>query len=287
MGISIGQFPFQANGKMGLSHSDKMDIENEGFKALQEYIASCTVVIMSKNVKVKHGSGVPVKYDNQDYILTATHVLKEEQDNDNILVIGRSGKPLIDVPKDRLTDAIFNGSYGRPEFTTPAQISITGRIYGKSDEDIAALKVQNATERLPNTIFHNLTDQGETEIKIGEIVNIFGFPGELGQPVKSRVTGQCGWAVFPHLERREIRPNSDTPHDLDPRVYLITDFTFDRKTCDPRGMSGCGIWSIPKLREGRFWSPNESQLLGIQSAFNRERQLLAAVRIERILGLLV
>lgn len=270
---------------MNLVHSDKMDIENEGFKALQEYIASCTVVIMSKNERFEHGSGVAVRYANQDYILTAAHVLNQEPDNDNILLIGRSGEPLIDVQKDRLTDAIFTGSHGKPAFATPTQISIMGRLFGKSNEDIAALKVNNGPEYLTNTIFHNLSKQGETKINIGEVVNIFGFPGELGKQVENRVTKQRGWAVFPHLEQREIKPNIDAPEKLDPDVYLITDFAFDQKTCYPKGMSGCGVWKIPKLREGKLWSSNESQLLGIQCDFYPKSELLRAVRIERILGL--
>lgn len=262
------------------------DIENEGFKALTEYIGSCTVVITSTTEGFEHGSGVAVRYANQDYIITAAHVLDNEPDK-NILTIGRSDKPFIEVPKNRLKDAVFNSSYGNPLSATPTHICIEERILGKSGEDIAALKVRNTAESLPYTIFHNLTDQGKTKINIGEIVNIYGFPGEIGQQVKNRVTKQKGYAVFPHIEQRKIRSNSDYPDNSDPEVYIIIDFACDDKSCDPKGMSGGGIWSIPKLQEGQLWSSDKSQLLGIQSAFHRNSKLLKAVRLERILSLFV
>ena len=62
------------------------DIDKEACKALQEYFASCSVIISSKTPGFEHGTGVAVKYRNESYILTAAHVLQQEPINENILV---------------------------------------------------------------------------------------------------------------------------------------------------------------------------------------------------------
>jgi len=78
---------------MGLSRSDVIKIENEGHSALSEYLASCSVIITSEAEEFEHGTGVAVRYGNQNYILTARHVLDQESDNEKIMVIGRPGAP--------------------------------------------------------------------------------------------------------------------------------------------------------------------------------------------------
>lgn len=48
-------------------------------------------------------------------------------------------------------------------------------------------------------------------------------------------------------------------HDVD----LITDFDYPEEECDPHGMSGCGVRSIPDANKGELWSAQKSQLLGV------------------------
>lgn len=271
---------------MSLGRSERAWIEDEGYKALVEYMHSCTVTITSENKDFEHGTGVSVKYSNKNYIFTAAHVLAQEPDNEKILLIGKSDAPLIHVDKDSLPRAAFAGTHGRPSFASPSNVNIEERILGDSSEDIAALKVKNIDESLPYTIFHNIYTQGATKITTGEIVHICGFPGELAQQVEHRETKQRGATVFFHNEQREIKQISAAPYKLNPKIYFVTDFTIDEGTCNPKGMSGCGIWSIPKFKKGKVWSSNESQLLGIQSSFFPESELLKAIKIERLLRLL-
>ena len=269
-----------------MSHGNRKTIENEGFRAFQEYIASCTVLIWSEKDGFQHGSGVAVRYAEQDYILTAAHVLEGEPDNNKILVVGRPDAPLKEVDKGDLEDAVFRGTYGRIESSTAKWISIIDRMIHGKGEDIAALKVQNAKESLPNTVFHDLSGQEEHEISDGVFVYIYGYPGELAQQVELRKTGQQGPMVFLHLEERKIKAIPDALDELDPDTHFVTDFSFDENTCDPHGMSGCGIWSFPKFNEEELWLPNLSKLLGIQSGWYRDSKLLAAVRIKQVWDLL-
>jgi len=73
---------------------------------------------------------------------------------------------------------------------------------------------------------------------------------------------------------------------LDPSVDLVTDFDYPEDQCEPRGMSGGGVWSIPGVTKGEIWSASKTQLLGILIGHYRESKLLRFVRIERVVRLL-
>ena len=271
---------------MLLNNHDANDIEDEAYNALLQYIASCTVIVTGADKNFQHGSGVAVKYANQYYILTAAHVLKDEPDNKKIRIIGKPDAPIKIVHKDHLPNAIFSRTSGPLAYSTAVSLPIDERIIGNDDEDIAALEIHDAEKYLPHTIFHDLSSQGETRNSAGEIVNIFGFPGEIAQFVEHRMTREQGNIAFPQFQQREIRQIIDAPCELDPAVWFVTEYSFEDNTCNPKGLSGCGIWNIPKVKDNKIWSPQQSQLLGIQSAFYPDSKLLKVIRIERIIKLL-
>lgn len=261
-------------------------IDEEGAKALQGYFASCSVVITSETPGFQHGTGVAVRYKDQDYIVTAAHVLAGEPSNEKILIIGRPASTLKEVQKSELPSAFFAGTHGRPTASPSTHITITGRLASKGQEDIAALKVQNAKNDLPHTVFHNLSGQETTDVSEGKLVIICGSPGELALHAQHRVTGKIGVAVFLYCAWQKIMAISESPEQLDPNVDFVTDFIHNQDPCDPQGMSGGGAWTIPKIKDGELWVPHKTQLLGIQSGFYRERKLLKLVRIERVLDML-
>src|SRR5207253_7043030 len=88
-------------------------IDNEAFRAMQEHLASCTVGITSETKGFEHGTGVAVRYDGIDYILTAAHVLNQERDNSKVMVLGRPNVPIRDVPhKGHLAHAMSDVTRG-------------------------------------------------------------------------------------------------------------------------------------------------------------------------------
>jgi len=267
-----------------LDHLTKID--EEAAKALGEYAASCSVIITSETTGFEHGTGVAVRYRNSDYIVSAAHVLTEEPNNDKILIIGRPDSSMKEVEKGEIPGAFFGGTRGKINSSTGTHVSIIERLFRKELGDIAALKIENAEKVLPYTRFHDLDSQGATHLAIGTPVVIFGFPGEIALQVQHRVTGQRGVAAFPYCTWQTIVDLPDTLDHLDPDVDFVTDFTDNEKTCDPRGMSGGGAWTIPKIQDGKLWSPNQTRLLGIQSGFYRNRKLLRLVRLESVLSLL-
>jgi hypothetical protein len=261
------------------------DIDEAGTEALQEYFASCSVIINSETPGFEHGTGVAVRYKDQDYILTAAHVLNGEPRNEKLLVIGRPDSTLKEVDKRELPSAFFTGTRGRLTSSTCTHITVIERLVNEELGDIAALKVQNVKKDLPHTVFHNLSGQGETDISEGKPVVICGFPGELALHAQHRETGQLGVAVFASFAWQQIKAIPRSLEQLDPNIDFVTDF-HDKETWDPRGMSGGGAWTIPKIKDGELWFPHHTQLWGIQSGFYRNRNLLRLIRIERVLDLL-
>ena len=141
---------------MDLSGNEMLNIENEGFRAVCEYLASCTVTITSETVGFQHGSGVAVRYGDQHYILTAAHVLEQEPDNEKIMVIARPDTPLKEMDKNELKGSVLTGSNGPFAYSSAIHIRITHRLVNNDGVDIAALKIEDAESSLPHTVFHDL-----------------------------------------------------------------------------------------------------------------------------------
>lgn len=267
-----------------------VDIDVEGRRALQEYFASCSVVINSATPGFEHGTGVTVSYNNETYILTAAHVLKKEPRDEKLLIIEKPNSPLKEVHKHELRDAFFAGTHGRVTGSTSTRITIAKRLVNEKLGDIAALKIAKASNNQLRSTLFDLSSQGAADISEGTSAVIFGFPGEIALHAQHKVTGQRGVAVFPYAALQNIMafPSSltDVDNPTDPKIDFFTDFDQDDDSCDPRGMSGGGAWAIPKVKEGELWSPSQTKLLGIQSGLYRERKLLRLVRIERVMDLL-
>lgn len=260
-------------------------IATELLNALDEYTASCTVALASTNSQVEHGSGVAVTLDGQCYILTAAHVVSGEPDDEKIRILARPDGPLrLLRGKQELADAAERGTHGAA-FSSATPIKITGRL-SNVGEDIAALKVQDPNATLPRTIFHDLSVQGEPRIDVGMEVTIFGFPGELAKHYEQQSTRRRGWTVFPHITVEVVEDTSSAPGRLDPSRVLIASFDYPEESCNPRGMSGCGVWSIPTPTKGEIWSAGKTRLLGILRGHYPDAKMLRFARIERVLRLL-
>ncbi len=263
----------------------RSEIAEQLLNALDEYTASCTVIIASTNPRVDHGSGVAVKYGDAQYILTAAHVLRNEPDDTKIRIIGKpAGAQQLLRGKREFEEALAKGTRA-PVFSSATSISIVGRLSHYGD-DVAALRVENHNAYLPHTLLHEVSTQGDVQISIADLASILGFPGELAKHYTRRSTGQGGWAAFPHVTIETIRDVSTAPEKLDSSKDMVTSFDYSEEKCDPSGMSGCGAWSIPKTSKDEVWSANKTRLLGIEVGHYGKSHLLRFVRIERVLRLL-
>lgn len=266
--------------------ANRLTIANELLSALDEYIAACTVAIASIEPKTAHGSGVAVRYNGKQYILTAAHVLDPEPDNQKLKFLGKAGMPLqMLATKNDLEKAIATGT-PKPTSSTAPQIDIRRRITHKRD-DIAALEVERLLEALPHTSLHDLSAQEIPQTAPGQTITIHGFPGELAKRYERERAGNRGWALFPHITMQIVQDISAAPKLKDPGTHFITDYDYSSlERCDPHGMSGCGGWSIPSVKRNELWSANRTQLLGIQVAYDRQAKVLVFVKVDRALRLL-
>lgn len=265
---------------------EKQTFSEELLNALDEYTVARTVVITSANPKVPHGSGVAVKYGEKHYILTAAHVVRAEPDDQKIRILGKADSPLqLLKSKTAFEEGVAKGL--STTICSPATpIKIKSRLFHDND-DIASLEVDNLKGYLPHTELHELSSQGEAHATTGQYVTIFGFPGMLAKPYENQQTGQRGLAAFPHVTIQTIKDLSAAPKSKDPTIHVITDFDYAaEEQLDPHGMSGCGVWSIPRAKKEEIWSANKTQLLGIQVAYDRPQEVLVFVRIDRVLRLL-
>jgi hypothetical protein len=254
--------------------------------ALDEYTGKCTVIITSENPSVPHGSGVAVRYGDDEYIVTAAHVLEPEPDDSKIRIIGHGDTPLLMLRgKNELLKAIESKTVV-PKFSAATPVKVMGRFVARTD-DIAALKITQLSASLPHTRLHNLSDQPEVAVTTGTPVTIFGFPGELARPYENKTSGKRGLAAFPHITGQSVVDISCAPDKIDQKVNFLTDFDYpEEDQCDPHGMSGCGGWSFPPFQDGKIWSAQQTTLLGIEIGQYRTRNVLQFVRIERVLQLL-
>lgn len=262
--------------------------DEQGAKALQHYLTSSTVVIKGQTPGFEHGTGVAVKYLNEHYIITADHVLAREPWDENLLIIGRPDSALKEVEKSELPKAFFYGTHGQIKSSTGTQLIITRRITSMTLGDIAAIMLEDVAKHLPHTVFHDLSNQGSTSISEGTHVIICGFPGEFALRASHRATDQKQVAIFTGFAWQRIIAFPkllDLSNPIDPQIDFFTDFSLE-ETWDPKGMSGGGTWTIPKTKNTDLWSPSQTQLLGIQSGFYRNNNLLRLTRIDRVLELL-
>ncbi len=261
------------------------DINEAATVAFSEYITSCTVIVTSDDNGFDHGSGVAVRYKGKEYILTASHVLKPLQDHRRLKFLGRPSVPFKNVTFNQLS-SIREKGIGSIGFSEAASVHISKCIYGAPDEDVAAIEVKNVHDSLPQTIFHNLEQHESIQPLAGTLASAFGFPGEIATHVTHEITGHRGvMALSLHVDV-EVQDISVAPNRLNPAINFITDYTFKESSCNPKGMSGCGIWSRPKHSTGLVWSPYTTRLLGIQSSFYPKSKLLVAVKIERVMSVL-
>lgn len=193
------------------------NLQDQFETAIQEALASRTVIVTSVSTNVEHGSGVTVGFGGKKFIITAAHVIKP-QANDQIRLIGRPKGPLRFPDRQDLDASAKTGQLAIDSVSTPTKVPITRRILGKEDEDIAALEIVDSDAYLPDTTFHDLTCPDATLVSPGRDVVLFGFPGEIAPQIKHRPSGRLGALGLPYVDQVRIRKISDAPDKLDPSV---------------------------------------------------------------------
>ena len=105
------------------------EIDEQGSKAFQHYLASSSVAINSLTPGFEHGTGVAVRYRGEHYIVTADHILERELHDENLLIIGRPDSALKEIEKLKSL---------MPSFMAPkAPLGHLPALISKSQDDLS------------------------------------------------------------------------------------------------------------------------------------------------------
>ncbi len=263
--------------------TEKSIIENSAADALLEVISHHTVCITSVRKDHQHGTGVAICVLGKYFIITAGHVIKNE-DPTSLRFLGRSETPLVNVAKEEIGDTIEKCKFP----THPVALPIARHFISDSGADIGILEIDPNVPTEKTFQFHKIKDINQKVPKEGAVV-LFGFPGELAQWVKHRETGKVGNLVVPWAEFTQIsKPSNNISSSFDERIHFLLDYPVSTGEfgVNPHGMSGGGVWSYKKIgKSGEIWAPSIS-LIGIEHTWDKLRKLLKATRIEWILEMI-
>lgn len=91
--------------------------------------------------------------------------------------------------------------------------------------------------------------------------------------------------LWPTIPEKPIQSNVDLLLNYT-RKYATDGFGDPMSPIAPFGMSGGGIWSVPRKTDG-VWTPEEARLIAIQSSVESDKwRYLRAIRIEPLLKML-
>jgi hypothetical protein len=160
-------------------------------------------------------------------------------------------------------------------------------------DDLAVLVIDPSFVPSPHLRFHQIQDDRRTP-DVGSYVVLFGLPSELLRlvgPLEEKSTGRMGYMTFGNFEWRTIVKGEC--HDLEnfnPTRHFLIDFygetISEEYVTHPGGISGCGVWTYPPITKAEVWDPTKVELVGVQSSWYKERRLMKAIKIERLLALL-
>lgn len=254
--------------------------------AIEEAISYSTLGIASEDGTVT-GTAIAIDYEAQFLIITNKHVV-DDIASGPFWFYFRPDAPLIRAPKKDFGKHI-NKVVGSERF----RISITRTLTSEPLDDLAVLVIDPSIVPSPHLRFHRIQDDRRTP-DVDSYVVLFGLPSELLRlvgPLKEKSTARVGYMTFGNFEWRTII--EEECHDLenfDSTRHFLIDFSeeinSEEYVTHPRGMSGCGVWTYPMFTKAELWDPTKVELVGVQSSWYKDRRLMKAIKIERLLALL-
>ncbi len=209
------------------------------------------------------GSGITIEIEGHFFIATAAHNLSGSRDSE--LVIVKSSN----ASDERIAYRRRCSSEMAPEYEVDV-----GFLEISPDEALSFDKRFLRLSRLKP--FTNHTENS---------VFLSGYPASVIPAEKaSRGVFQLGAVGYLTTTRVPVvqegyNDSKDIYVDYEPKAIRV-DTHEHIHTPGPYGLSGCGIWAFPPIREGKVWSPEESVLIGIERSWLRNRQLVVGTQIQ-------
>lgn len=217
-------------------------------------------------------SGVFLSLDNRFYAVTADHCIRDIHDKSTFFV--------------STNGALSPGVQLDPRRAIPLP-----------EHDIAAIALDKEQVTALHVTWITRDEVTSKRAISGALVCLPGFPDQIqrggiegGAPATLHPHGLCYFSEIAGRDREisqnAINPETDILIEYDKsNAYAITD---DSKLpeIEPHGMSGCGVFVIPRPVGGELWNPGNIKLAGIQSSYSRPDKLLVAKRLEYIFNAL-
>jgi len=256
-------------------------IEEENKRtAIMEAIDSYTVAIAGVGEKTVWGTGTPIKFREKFYILTCLHVLEDEPINENLRFIPRTDAPLEMGSKNN----IFKYPVSSISKSYRISLPIIYRIVSDEIDHLAILNLDSSVSNVKNINFYELKENSKTP-PVESHVGLLGFSIEIARKLGKLEPNVIGIGVAPYFDWSKIvGSNDDDLEKFDKEKHFLIEFTKSETSCDPRGLSGCGIWAS-YVNPGKIWNPN-LRLVGVETHSYPKPQILRATKVERVLELL-
>lgn len=251
--------------------------------ALQENLGWHVVAVFSQPGS-GHGTGVAIQYNGHYFIATAKHVI---QGGKEFSILSRTEKPLVYVGrKQELDSALFYLRKSVPRNTLKTlQVK---KMHHDSDADLALLELEpSSIQALSPVSFKIISKLNSVTPPIGTRVFLIGFADEASQFARSRRTGVVAKILNFYSDSPTIVADRDDLSNFSSRYQFLMDYPYvPNDAALPHGLSGCGIWQIFEQDKNSLWSVGEPELVGIQTHWYPDKDLLKAVRIERLMRLI-
>jgi len=244
-------------------------------------------IISEKNriTQADNFSCVFIQNENKHYAVTASHNLEN---------LNRSSRIIISSFNDKGPGKIIPIDFdNNPNFG----------LHKNKKIDLCFLEI---SQRISNSLkinFINSVNCSSNNCSAGTSICMIGFPTEFVERTTITNNGnkKHSFSAKPFILWSSISENipehnsllSPKP-DLNYDIYIeynpdrIFDVNTDQKiqNIDPIGMSGCGIFSIPEYQNGEVWNASNINLIGIQSSYYKNSNLLKITKIDYLFDIL-
>jgi hypothetical protein len=229
---------------------------------LSAHVANRSVaLLLREGEKLSVGSGVCVRIGDRYLIATAKHNLQD--DNGHALQISD-----IEV-RSR------GEKFGEP--ITVCRVGLSPFA------DLAWLEMNPEASIRPRLAFATLGDLASLREDEQRACFLLGYPAAMAEKPDS--VQQCPLLESTCMGTVSIVPANRGEQETFTIEWPPHDGSLGDSLPEPYGISGAGVWSVPRHDEYRVWSAERATLVGIETAWRGNHKELVVMRIERWLEL--
>ena len=258
-------------------------LEQQALHAVHEEISKYTVVIdVSDHKSPSWGTGTLVRFQDRHFILTCCHVVPKNYPDEDIGVLFHPPGTLKVSSKEKIkaSSVIELKAQGLAQ-SFRKNVKIVNRIYPSSPElDLMLLELNNCSDEVRNNHFYDLVRDGIKSPQLDQQIFLSGFSEELVKTLPKRKFG-----VLPYFLDTVLSEKLVDGSDYDSETQFLIQFTIDKESVEPRGLSGCGVWVRLPSGKDNIWTPN-IYLVGVQRSVYRKTQVLAVTKAQSILTMI-